>query len=142
MFKGLFIGIHILIWIVGLGTLMSGIIGVSNIMLVTVKERTREIGVRRALGAQPSTIIRQVMCESLMLTLAAGIPGIIVGFWGLHLVSSQLATEEGSLFDNPHVPFVAAISALLILVLGGLIAGWIPAKRALSIKAIEALREE
>ena len=135
-------GINLLVWLVGLGTLLSGLIGIVNIMMVTVKERTQEIGVRRALGAQPSTIIRQVMCESLMLTLAAGITGIIVGFWGLYLVSSQLATEEGSLFDNPHVPFVAAISALLILVLGGLIAGWIPAKRALSIKAIEALREE
>ena len=111
-------------------------------MMVTVKERTQEIGVRRALGAQPTAIIRQIMCESLLLTLAAGVTGIIIGFWGLYTVSSQITTEEGSLFNNPHVPFVAAISALLILVLGGLIAGWIPAKRALSIKAIEALREE
>lgn len=135
-------GINLLVWIVGLGTLLSGLIGIVNIMMVTVKERTQEIGVRRALGAQPAAIIRQIMCESLLLTLAAGITGIIVGFWGLYAVSSQIATEEGSLFDNPHVPFVAAISALLILVLGGLIAGWIPARRALSIKAIEALREE
>lgn len=135
-------GINLLVWIVGLGTLLSGLIGIVNIMLVTVKERTQEIGVRRALGAQPSAIIRQIMCESLMLTLAAGITGIIAGFWGLYLVSSQITTEEGSLFDNPHVPFVAAVSALLILVLGGLIAGWVPAKRALSIKAIDALREE
>jgi putative ABC transport system permease protein len=135
-------GINLLVWIVGLGTLLSGLIGIVNIMMVTVKERTQEIGVRRALGAQPTAIIRQIMCESLLLTLAAGVTGIIIGFWGLYTVSSQIATEEGSLFDNPHVPFVAAISALLILVLGGLIAGWIPARRALSIKAIEALREE
>ena len=127
-----------MVWIVGLGTLLSGLIGIVNIMMVTVKERTQEIGVRRALGAQPTAIIRQIMCESLLLTLAAGVTGIIIGFWGLYTVSSQIATEEGSLFDNP----VAAISALLILVLGGLIAGWIPARRALSIKAIEALREE
>lgn len=135
-------GINLLVWIVGLGTLLSGLIGIVNIMLVTVKERTQEIGVRRALGAQPSAIIRQIMCESLVLTLAAGITGIVVGFWGLYLVSSQISTEEGSLFNNPHVPFVAAISALLILMLGGIIAGWVPARRALSIKAIEALREE
>ena len=135
-------GVNLLVWIVGLGTLLSGLIGIVNIMMVTVKERTQEIGVRRALGAQPAAIIRQIMCESLLLTLAAGVTGIIIGFWGLYAVSSQIATEEGSLFDNPHVPFVAAISALLILVLGGLIAGWIPARRALSIKAIEALREE
>jgi putative ABC transport system permease protein len=138
----LFKGVNILVILVGLGTLLAGAIGVSNIMMVTVKERTQEIGVRRALGAQPTAIIRQIMCESLLLTLAAGVTGIIIGFWGLYTVSSQIATEEGSLFDNPHVPFVAAISALLILVLGGLIAGWIPARRALSIKAIEALREE
>lgn len=135
-------GINSLVWLVGLGTLLAGLIGIANIMMVTVKERTQEIGVRRALGAQPSTIIRQIMCESLVLTLAAGIVGIIVGCWGLYLVSSSVSTQEGSMFSNPYVPFTAAISALTILVLGGLFAGWLPAKRALSIKAIDALREE
>jgi len=135
-------GINLLVWLVGLGTLLAGLIGIANIMMVTVKERTQEIGVRRALGAMPSAIIRQIMCESLVLTLAAGIAGLVAGFWGVYLVSSRLATEEGSLFDNPHVPFIAAIAALVVLVAGGLLAGWIPAKRALKIKAIEALREE
>jgi putative ABC transport system permease protein len=135
-------GINLLLWFVGLGTLLAGLIGIANIMMVTVKERTQEIGVRRALGAMPSAIIRQIMCESLVLTLAAGIVGLVAGFWGVYLVSSRLATEEGSLFDNPHVPFIAAIAALAVLVAGGLLAGWIPAKRALKIKAIEALREE
>lgn len=111
-------------------------------MMVTVKERTQEIGVRRALGAQPAVIIRQIMCESLVLTLAAGIVGIIAGFWGLYAVNMMISTEEGSMFVNPHVPFWAALAALIILVMGGLFAGWLPAKRAMAIKAIEALREE
>jgi putative ABC transport system permease protein len=135
-------GINSLVWLVGLGTLLAGLIGIANIMMVTVKERTQEIGVRRALGAQPGVIIRQIMCESLVLTLAAGIVGIVAGFWGLYTVNLLISTEEGGMFVNPHVPFWAALSALIILVLGGLFAGWLPAKRAMAIKAIEALREE
>ena len=135
-------GINSLVWLVGLGTLLAGLIGIANIMMVTVKERTQEIGVRRALGAQPAVIIRQIMCESLVLTLAAGIVGIIAGFWGLYAVNMMISTEEGSMFVNPHVPFWAALAALIILVMGGLFAGWLPAKRAMAIKAIEALREE
>lgn len=135
-------GINSLVWLVGLGTLLAGLIGIANIMMVTVKERTQEIGVRRALGAQPGVIIRQIMCESLVLTLAAGIVGIVAGFWGLYSVNMMITTEQGGMFANPHVPFWAALSSLLILILGGLFAGWLPAKRAMGIKAIEALREE
>lgn len=135
-------GINSLVWLVGLGTLLAGLIGIANIMMVTVKERTQEIGVRRALGAEPAVIIRQIMCESLVLTLAAGIVGIVAGFWGLYCANMVIATEEGSMFVNPHVPFWAALSALIILVMGGLFAGWLPARRAMAIKAIEALREE
>lgn len=137
-------GVNALVWLVGLGTLLAGLIGISNIMMVTVNERTQEIGVRRALGAEPWTIIKQIMCESLVLTLAAGIVGIIVGVWGLYFVNRMTAASmtEGGFFTNPHVPYVPAIAALIILVLGGLFAGWLPAKRAMSIKAIEALREE
>lgn len=137
-------GINALVWLVGLGTLLAGLIGISNIMMVTVKERTQEIGVRRALGAEPRTIIKQIICESMMLTFAAGIVGITVGLWVLTLINkaTSASLSDGGFFSNPHVPFVAAISALFILVLGGLFAGWLPAKRALAIKAIEALREE
>lgn len=137
-------GINALVWLVGLGTLLAGLIGISNIMMVTVKERTQEIGVRRALGAEPWTIIKQIMCESLVLTLAAGIGGIIVGVWGLYSVNRMTAASlaDGGFFTNPHVPFIPALAALVILVIGGLLAGFVPAKRAMAIKAIEALREE
>ena len=137
-------GVNALVWLVGLGTLLAGLIGISNIMMITVKERTQEIGVRRALGAEPWTIIKQIMCESLMLTLAAGIVGIIAGVWGLYAVNRMTAASmgDGGFFTNPHVPFIPAIAALIILIIGGLFAGFVPAKRAMAIKAIEALREE
>ena len=137
-------GINALVWLVGLGTLLAGLIGISNIMMVTVKERTQEIGVRRALGAEPMTIIKQIVCESMMFTLAAGIVGITAGLWVLTAINKATAASlgDGGFFSNPHVPFIAAIAALFILVMGGLFAGWLPAKRALAIKAIEALREE
>ena len=137
-------GLNSLIWLVGLGTLLAGLVGISNIMMVTVKERTQEIGIRRALGAEPWTIIKQIMCESLVLTLAAGIAGIVVGVWGMNLINRVTASAmtEGGFFNNPYVPFVPAVAALAVLVLGGLMAGFVPAKRAMAIKAIEALREE
>ena len=137
-------GLNALVWLVGLGTLLAGLIGISNIMMITVKERTQEIGVRRALGAEPWTIIKQIMCESLVLTLAAGIVGIVAGVWGLYAVNRMTAASmsDGGFFTNPHVPFIPAIAALIILIIGGLFAGFVPAKRAMAIKAIEALREE
>lgn len=135
-------GINALVWLVGLGTLLAGLIGISNIMMITVKERTQEIGVLRALGAQPWTIIKQIMCESLVLTSAAGILGIIVGAWGMFLVNRMAASSDAGFFTNPYVPFAPAVAALAIMVLGGLFAGFVPARRAMAIKAIEALREE
>ncbi len=140
-YKYLFIGLDILIWIVGLGTLMAGLIGISNIMMVTVRERTQEIGVRRALGAMPEKILGQIMCESLVLTFSAGIVGLALGTFALSLVRKAVQGVE-SVFSDPYVPFVPAVVALIVLVMGGLFAGWLPAKRALAIKAIEALREE
>jgi len=140
-YKYLFIGLNILIWIVGLGTLLAGLIGISNIMMVTVKERTQEIGVRRALGAMPEVILKQIMCESLVMTLSAGIVGLGLSTYVLSIIRNSMP-DTSSVFTNPYVPFVPAIAALAVLVLGGLFAGWLPAKRALAIKAIEALREE
>ena len=143
MFVNLFTGLNILIWIVGLGTLLAGLIGISNIMLVTVKERTQEIGVRRALGALPGVIIRQIMMESLVLTAAAGFAGLCLGIWLLDMLRGMMAEGGDNMtFTNPYVPFWTAIASLTILVLGGLLAGWMPARRALQIKAIDALREE
>ena len=143
MFINLFTGLNILIWIVGLGTLLAGLIGISNIMIVTVKERTQEIGVRRALGAMPEVIIRQIMLESLTLTAMAGFAGLCLGIWLLDLLRDMLAEGGDNLtFTNPYVPFWTAIASLTILVIGGLFAGWMPARRALKIKAIDALREE
>lgn len=141
--SALFYGVNILIWIVGLGTLFAGIIGISNIMIVTVKERTQEIGVRRALGADPDHIILQIMMESLTLTTIAGLVGLAIGLAILQLLREAIAQggPNGN-FDNPYMPFVTAIVCLIVLILGGLFAGWMPARRAMKIKAIEALREE
>ena len=143
-FKGLFLGIHILIWIVGLGTLMSGIIGVSNIMLVTVKERTREIGVRRALGAKPRNIISQVLSESLLLTTLAGLVGLCLGvaiMAVVDLVTSAMPSDN-MMFQDPNLGFGAAVAATIIIIVSGLLAGVLPAWRAIQIKAIDAIREE
>ncbi len=139
--NNLFSGIELLIWIVGLGTLLAGLIGISNIMMITVKERTQEIGIRRALGAEPSAILKQIMCESLLLTTASGFAGLCAGLWVLSAVRAMIGEGSGS-FSNPYMPFGTAIAALAVLMLGGLFAGWIPARRALAIKAIEALGEE
>ena len=144
-FELLFLGIAILIWIVGIGTLMSGVVGVSNILLVTVKERTKEIGVRRAIGAKPVAIISQLMSESLTITFLAGILGLVAGIGLLDLVNKILANSppsNGSFYTDPEVSFGTAVVATIILLISGLIAGIIPAWRALQIKAIDAIREE
>jgi len=140
MFQYLFIGIAALIWIVGMGTLIAGVVGISNIMLVTVKERTNEIGIKRALGAKPKVITRQIMMESLTLTFIAGFLGMFFGI--LILVLAEQATQTAEMFSNPTISFAMAIIGSIILVISGLIAGIIPAKNALRIKAIDALREE
>lgn len=142
MFNTFCTGMNILIWIVGLGTLTAGLIGITNIMLVSVRERTQEIGIRRAIGAKPSHIIREMMSESLVLTLSAGLIGLCVGVWLLHVVNQMLPQGDDSIFSRLTIPFWTAIISLIILVAGGLLAGWIPTRRALAIKPIEALREE
>ena len=143
-FKGLFMGIHILIWIVGLGTLLSGVIGVSNIMLVTVKERTREIGVRRAIGAKPKDIISQVLSESLLLTILAGLVGLCIGV-GIMAIVAMITSNmpsDNAMFQDPNLGFGAAVAATIIVIISGLLAGVLPAWRAIQIKAIDAIREE
>jgi putative ABC transport system permease protein len=140
----LFFGIDALIWIVGLGTLFAGIVGVSNIMLIVVKERTQEIGIKRAVGATPNDIRIQIVMESVFLTLLAGYIGLAFGVVIVELV--DLALIEFNLgagtFKRPAVDFQKAISALVIIVLSGVFAGIIPAQRAVKLKPIEALRDE
>jgi len=145
--SGLFLGIQILTWIVGVGTLLAGVIGVSNIMLVIIKERTKEIGVQRAIGATPRTIISQIMLESVVLTTLAGYIGLSLGVGLLELVSRVLESTAGKgddrmFFTNPEVSLTVAVSALAVLIIAGLFAGLIPATRAIKIKPIDALREE
>ena len=143
--NNLFSGINILIWIVGMGALLSGIIGISNIMLVTVRERMREIGVRRAIGAKPLTILSQILSESLVLTTLAGLAGFIFGVLILTLVQQIMAggpPNGGSMIIIPFVSFNLAIVAMIILIASSLLAGVMPAIRALSIKAIDAIRDE
>lgn len=144
VFEALFTGIAVLIWIVGIGTLMSGVVGVSNIMLVTIKERTREIGIRRALGAKPSLIIKQIMEESLLLTVLAGIIGLVIGVAIMAAVAVVVgkSASEMVMFLDPSISFGTAIAAMVIIIMSGLLAGILPAKRATQIKAIDAIREE
>lgn len=141
MFLYLGIGIGALIWIVGLGTLFAGAVGVSNIMLVTVRERTREIGIRRALGATPDNIVGQILTESIVLTLLAGMAGLMFGVGLLSLIGKVLENSEG-FFRDPQISFGVGVGALAVLLVIGTLAGFIPANRAMKIKAIEAIREE
>lgn len=140
MIDTLFKGIRILIWMIGLGTLLAGAIGVSNIMMVTVKERTSEIGIRRAIGATPQDILVQTMSESIVLTLVAGMSGICLAV-GILALLEQNATGpfEGI---NFQVPFWTALGAALLLSLLGVLAGTGPTLRAMSIKPVDAMREE
>ncbi len=144
--NGLFRGIALLTWIVGLGTLLAGIVGVSNIMLVLVKERTQEIGIRRALGAPPSAIIGQILSESFVLTFIAGVLGLTAGVGVLSVADSifyqAVTVAQEGIEVSWQVSFGTAMLSLVILVAGSLLAGVIPALRALSIKAVDAIREE
>jgi len=140
----LFMGISGLIWIVGIGTLMAGIIGVSNIMLFIVKKRTKEIGIQRAIGASPSMIISSVITESVVLTGLAGWVGLVIGVGLLEMLSLAIEKSGGEqpMFTQPEVDFQLAMMALGILIFAGILAGIIPAKRAVAIKPIDAIRDE
>ncbi|MBI9068640.1 MAG: ABC transporter permease [Salinivirgaceae bacterium] len=138
-FQSLFAGIKMFVWIIGIGTIISGIVGVSNIMIIVVKERTKEIGVRKALGATPRSIIGLVMLESIFITSLAGYFGLVSGVGLLELLAPHLHND---FFSNPSVDISIAIGATLLLIISGTLAGLIPARRAASIKPIEALREE
>ncbi|WP_088653781.1 ABC transporter permease [Geofilum rhodophaeum] len=145
--NNMFLGINLLIWIVGIGTLVAGAVGVSNIMLVTVRERTKEIGIQRAIGARPWTIISQILTESVFLTTLAGFLGLALGTLILSAVSTGLkaaaaTSEEPIFFQDLNIGLATALLALGVLVLTGFFAGLIPARKAVRVKPIEALRHE
>lgn len=138
-FYDLTANIKLFFWLIGLASLLAGIIGVSNIMLIIVKERTKEIGIRKALGAEPMSIVGMVLHESIFVTAVSGFMGLIVGLVLLEFVGPMINTE---FISNPEVSFNIAISTVIVLVIAGALAGFFPAWRGAKIKPINALREE
>ncbi len=132
--------LNITMWVIGLLTLITGIVGVSNIMFVSVRERTHEIGIRRAIGAKPRNILTQVIVESVVLTSVFGYVGIILGTIGTEILSEYFADTE--FIRNPTVDLSLAIEVMLVLIISGAMAGIFPALRALKIRPVEALRTE
>lgn len=141
--QGLFTGINFFSWLVAVGTITAGAIGVGNIMLIVVKERTREIGVRKALGATPSSIVSMIVQESVVITAVAGYFGLVVGVLLLAGVSSVLEATGGSdMFARPAVDFTTALIAVLVLIVSGVLASLLPAAKAAAVNPIIALQDE
>ena len=143
--KMIFRGLSMFIWIIGISTLIAGIVGVGNIMLITVKERTREFGIRKAIGATPGSIIKMVVAEAIAITSLFGYIGMLLGM-GLSEILCMIFPEKSfvegngpSMFVNPSVDLSIVISATIILVVAGVLAGYIPARKAVSVKPIEAM---
>ena len=143
---GVFNGISIFIWIIGSGTLIAGVISISNIMLITVRERTREFGIRKALGAKPSSILGSILMESALITSLFGYLGMFLGVGLGEIINSALENMEASemsfVFKNPTVEVGVALGAMCILIISGVIAGYYPAMKAVKISAVEAMREK
>lgn len=141
---GIFNGINLFVWVIGIGTLIAGVVGVSNIMLITVKERTKEFGIRKSLGATPFSILKLILLEALLITGFFGYIGMVAGVGLTEMVNKVL--EDGgsdmSVFKNPTVDISIVLAATFVLIVSGLLAGYFPAKKAVSIKPIEALRYE
>ena len=136
--QNLFLGIKAFLWFVGIGSILAGIVGVSNIMLIIVKDRTKEIGVRKALGATPRSIISMVLTEAIFITSMAGYIGLFFGIAVLYLISGI----DSDFFRSPEIHLAVGISAVLILVIAGTLAGLIPARQAAKINPIAAMRSE
>ena len=134
--------IRLFIIILGLCTLISGGVGVSNIMLVSVRERTRELGIRKALGAPPATIMQTIVGEALAITLTFGVIGVLIGMGVVALIGQLTQDAENQILLNPSVNLAVVAIATTIIVFIGVVAGAIPALRAMKIKPIEAMREK
>ena len=140
-------GLQIFIWIIGIATLIAGVTGISNIMLITVRERTHEFGIRKAIGARPSEIVRLVLLESVAITIVFGYIGLFLGLGLTELIGQVLSMgandgeENFTIFQDPTVDLGIVIAATVVMVIAGVIAGYVPAKRAVSIKPIEALAQ-
>ena len=141
MLDNLFSGVNFLIWLVGIGTLLAGAIGVSNIMMVTVRERTTEIGIRRAIGATPRTILSQIVAESLVLTMVAGMSGLLFAVATLQMLEIG-TTTDGVTTAHYQIGFWTAVAAVAFISLLGVVAGPAPALRAMSVKPVDAMRDE
>lgn len=142
--QNLFIGIKGLLWFVGIGTLIAGIVGVSNIMLITVKERTKEIGIRKALGATPNSIVSMILTESIFITAIAGYIGLLLGTFLIIGINYLMVSQgiENENFYNPQVNIKIASSALIFLIVAGSLAGLIPALIASRVNPVVALKDE
>ncbi len=128
------------IWILGLLTLLSGIVGISNIMFVSVKERTHEIGIRRAIGAKPRSILTQVIAESVAITTLFGYIGIVTGILTTQLLNYLF--QDAEIIKNASVSLNIAVEVTVVLIIAGAMAGLFPALKALKVKPVEALRDE
>lgn len=151
MFNGMMNGISLFIWVIGIGTLAAGIVGVSNIMLITVRERTREFGIRKAIGATPFSILKLIIVESILITAVFGYFGMITGVGlteaiNMVMESSNMgkasSNDDMSIFMNPTVSLSIALSATALIIVAGVLAGYFPARKAVKITAIEAMRNE
>jgi putative ABC transport system permease protein len=139
---GLFRGISVFVWFVGTLTLLAGVLGVSNILLITVKERTREIGVRKALGATPWAVVSMVLKEAIVLTSLSGYVGLVAGVGALEVLARVLNHVPNAPLNQPEVDLGVAMVAMTVLVLSGIVAGLVPARHAARISPVEALRTE
>lgn len=150
MMQSMTMGIDIFLWVIGLSTLVIGLVGVVNIMQITVAERKREIGVRKALGAKPWDIISMILSESVLVTLISGLAGLVLGVGLMAIVDrylvqqgigqSQIEGMELTLFLNPVINLSTAVGALLVMIIGGILAGYLPARKAVCIPVVEAMR--
>jgi putative ABC transport system permease protein len=146
--QGVFTGIRLFVWVIGIMTIIAGIVGVSNIMIILVKERTKEIGIRKAIGATPWSIIRLILSESIFITSISGFLGLVFGMGLLATISmvlQNIAQQNANIehiFYNPVADLSVVIPALAVLILAGLLAGFVPARRAAAIKPIKALHDE